>query len=162
MFAALASFALAACWREDPEGFASAYVDFLAIGGSQPPADQLAALGVDVRKPDAWDAGFGELERIVGLAEQATSDDGVRVKAFTGAFAATPVHCPARRVPCARSRAGASLLGDRSTQRVATRERTRTRTRRRRRPEQGGAQPMRVYGRSRRPAAAACCSCPPR
>jgi oligoendopeptidase F len=73
VFAALASFALAARWREDPEGFASAYVDFLAIGGSQPPADQLAALGVDVRKPDAWDAGFSELERILELAEQATS-----------------------------------------------------------------------------------------
>jgi oligoendopeptidase F len=72
-FAALASFALAARWREDPDGFASAYVDFLAIGGSEPPADQLAALGVDVRKPDAWDAGFGELERIVQLAEEATA-----------------------------------------------------------------------------------------
>jgi oligoendopeptidase F len=71
VFAALASFALAARWREDPEGFARAYVDFLAIGGSQSPADQLAALGVDVTKPDAWDAGFGELERLVSMAESA-------------------------------------------------------------------------------------------
>jgi oligoendopeptidase F len=74
VFAALASFALAARWREDPEGFARAYVDFLAIGGSQSPADQLAALGVDVTRPDAWDAGFGELERLVVLAEAATGD----------------------------------------------------------------------------------------
>jgi oligoendopeptidase F len=73
VFAALASLALAARWREDPDGFASAYVDFLAIGGSEAPADQLAALGVDVRTPDAWDAGFGELERIVALAEEAAS-----------------------------------------------------------------------------------------
>ena len=73
VFAALASFALAARWREDPERFAAAYVEFLAIGGSQAPADQLAALGVDVREPDAWDAGFGELERIVALAEEATA-----------------------------------------------------------------------------------------
>jgi oligoendopeptidase F len=72
VFAALASLALAARWREDPDGFASAYVDFLAIGGSESPADQLAALGVDVRTPDAWDAGFGELERVVALAEEAT------------------------------------------------------------------------------------------
>ena len=48
VFAALASFALAAQQRKDPERFASAYVDFLGIGGSQAPADQLAALGVDV------------------------------------------------------------------------------------------------------------------
>jgi oligoendopeptidase F len=74
VFAALASFALAARWREDPEGFASAYVDFLAIGGSQAPADQLSALGVDVTKPDAWDAGFGELERLVVLTEEATRE----------------------------------------------------------------------------------------
>ncbi len=73
VFAALASFALAARWREDPEGFATAYVEFLGIGGSQSPADQLAALGVDVTKPDAWDAGFGELERLVALADSAVA-----------------------------------------------------------------------------------------
>jgi oligoendopeptidase F len=74
VFAALASFALAARWREDPEGFATAYVEFLGIGGSQSPADQLAALGVDVTKPDAWDAGFGELERLVALADSAVAN----------------------------------------------------------------------------------------
>jgi oligoendopeptidase F len=73
VFAALASFALAAQQRDDPERFASAYVDFLGIGGSQAPADQLAALGVDVTAPDAWDAGFGELERVLEQAERATS-----------------------------------------------------------------------------------------
>ena len=72
VFAALASFALAAQQRRDPERFASSYVDFLSIGGSQAPADQLAALGVDVTRPDAWDAGFGELERLVSLAESTT------------------------------------------------------------------------------------------
>jgi oligoendopeptidase F len=74
VFAALASFALAAQQRNDPERFASAYVDFLGIGGSQAPADQLAALGVDVTAPDAWDAGFGELERVLEQAEQATGE----------------------------------------------------------------------------------------
>jgi oligoendopeptidase F len=76
VFAALASFALAAQQRKDPERFAAAYVDFLGIGGSQSPADQLNALGVDVTAPDAWDAGFGELERVLEQAEQATRTSG--------------------------------------------------------------------------------------
>jgi oligoendopeptidase F len=73
VFAALASFALAAQQRQDPERFATVYVEFLGIGGSQAPADQLAALGVDVTRPDAWDAGFGELERLVSAAESVTA-----------------------------------------------------------------------------------------
>jgi oligoendopeptidase F len=76
VFAALASFALAAEQRKDPERFAAAYVDFLGIGGSQAPADQLKALGVDVTVPDAWDAGFGELERVLEQAERATATSG--------------------------------------------------------------------------------------
>jgi oligoendopeptidase F len=68
-FAHLVAFSLAARYREDPERFAPAYLEFLASGASQSPQDLLAPLGVDLRDPRAWAHAFAEFDRCVTEAE---------------------------------------------------------------------------------------------
>jgi oligoendopeptidase F len=68
-FAHLIAFSLAARYREDPERFASAYLDFLASGASRSPRDLLAPLGVDLRDPQTWAHAFAEFDRCVAEAE---------------------------------------------------------------------------------------------
>jgi oligoendopeptidase F len=68
-FAHLVAFSLAARYREDPERFAPAYLDFLASGASRSPRDQLAPLGVDLRDPQTWAHAFSEFDRCVTEAE---------------------------------------------------------------------------------------------
>ncbi|MGZ4333001.1 MAG: M3 family oligoendopeptidase [Gaiellaceae bacterium] len=69
-FAHLVAFSLAARYREDPERFAPAYLDFLASGSSRSPQDLLAPLGVDLRDPQTWAHAFAEFDRCVAEAEQ--------------------------------------------------------------------------------------------
>jgi oligoendopeptidase F len=69
-FAHLVAFSLLARYREDPERFAPAYLDFLASGASRSPQDLLAPLGVDLRDPQAWAHAFAEFDRCVVEAEQ--------------------------------------------------------------------------------------------
>lgn len=69
VFAHLATLALYARYRERGEEFAGAYLRFLAAGGSAPPAELLARLGVDLDDPDVWEPGFREMERMVERAE---------------------------------------------------------------------------------------------
>jgi oligoendopeptidase F len=72
-FAHLAAFSLLARYREDPERFTPAYLDFLASGSSRSPQDLLAPLGVDLRNPQTWADAFAEFDRCVSAAEDGVS-----------------------------------------------------------------------------------------
>jgi oligoendopeptidase F len=69
VFAHLASLALYARYREDSDAFVGPYLDFLSIGGAASPQEQLAGIGLDITRDDAWDAGFAEIERLIEMAE---------------------------------------------------------------------------------------------
>jgi oligoendopeptidase F len=71
VFALLASLSLYGLYRADRSGFAGPYLEFLALGSSVSPADQLRVLGLDIEDPGCWDRGIAELERLVRLAEEA-------------------------------------------------------------------------------------------
>ncbi len=64
-FALLVSLALVGRYRRDGDAFVEPYLDFLAAGDSAPPAELLAALGLDLADPGVWDEGFGELARMI-------------------------------------------------------------------------------------------------
>ncbi len=68
-FAHLIAFSLAARYREDPERFTPAYLDFLSSGSSRSPQDLLAPLGVDLRDSQTWAHAFAEFDRCVAEAE---------------------------------------------------------------------------------------------
>ncbi len=70
VFAHLASLALYAKYREDGDAFVGPYLDFLSIGGAASPQEQLAGIGLDISRDDAWDAGFAEIERLIEMAEE--------------------------------------------------------------------------------------------
>jgi oligoendopeptidase F len=63
------AFSLLARYREDPERFVPAYLDFLSSGASRPPQELLAPLGVDLRDPETWAHAFAEFDRCVSAAE---------------------------------------------------------------------------------------------
>jgi oligoendopeptidase F len=75
-FAHLVAFSLAARYREDPERFTSAYLDFLGSGASRSPQDLLAPLGVDLRDPQTWAHAFAEFDRCVAEAEAGVDELG--------------------------------------------------------------------------------------
>jgi oligoendopeptidase F len=68
-FAHLVAFSLLARYREDPERFEPAYLEFLASGASRSPQDLLEPLGVDLRNPQTWTDAFAEFDRCVVEAE---------------------------------------------------------------------------------------------
>jgi oligoendopeptidase F len=68
-FAHLVAFSLLARYRADPEAFTPAYLDFLGAGGSRPPQELLAPVGVDLRDPATWTDAFAEFDRVVADAE---------------------------------------------------------------------------------------------
>ncbi|HEY2208235.1 MAG TPA: M3 family metallopeptidase, partial [Gaiellaceae bacterium] len=68
-FAHLIAFSLAARYREDPEQFVPAYLEFLGSGASRSPQDLLLPLGVDLRSPQTWADAFAEFDRCVVEAE---------------------------------------------------------------------------------------------
>jgi oligoendopeptidase F len=70
VFAHLTTLALYAQYRAQGPAFADRYLEFLAAGGSQAPADLLLPLGVDLTSPDVWAPGFAEMTRMVEVAEQ--------------------------------------------------------------------------------------------
>jgi oligoendopeptidase F len=51
--------------RSDEPGFADRYERFLAAGGSAPPRELLAVVGVDLDDPEIWNDGFAVLEGLV-------------------------------------------------------------------------------------------------
>jgi oligoendopeptidase F len=75
-FAHLVAFSLLARYREDPERFAPAYLEFLASGASRSPQDLLAPLGVDLRDPQTWAHAFAEFDRCVREAEAGVDELG--------------------------------------------------------------------------------------
>ena len=68
-FAHLVAFSLLARYREDPEQFTPAYIEFLASGASRSPQELLAPLGTDLRDPETWAYAFAEFDRCVAEAE---------------------------------------------------------------------------------------------
>jgi oligoendopeptidase F len=50
--------------------FVDDYLDFLAAGGSTPPAELVRRLGMDITDPDFWDAGLRILEGMVSEVER--------------------------------------------------------------------------------------------
>jgi oligoendopeptidase F len=73
-FAHLVAFSLLARYREDPERFTPAYLEFLSAGGSRSPQELLEPTGVDLRDPATWDVAFGEFERCVAEAEAGVAE----------------------------------------------------------------------------------------
>jgi oligoendopeptidase F len=73
-FAHLVAFSLAARYREDPEQFAPAYLEFLASGASRSPQDLLLPLGVDLRDPQTWAHAFAEFDRCISAAEEGVGE----------------------------------------------------------------------------------------
>jgi oligoendopeptidase F len=69
-FAHLVAFSLLARYREDPQRFTPAYLEFLASGASRSPQDLLEPLGVDLRDPQTWALAFAEFDRCVTEAEE--------------------------------------------------------------------------------------------
>jgi len=69
-FAHLIAFSLLARYREDPERFTPAYLEFLGSGASRSPQDLLEPLGVDLRNPQTWADAFAEFDRCVAEAEE--------------------------------------------------------------------------------------------
>ena len=57
--------ALYALYRERGRAFVPDYIRLLELGGSVPPADALAELGVDVRDRGFWRKGFAEVARLI-------------------------------------------------------------------------------------------------
>jgi oligoendopeptidase F len=69
VFAHLTALALYARYREEGEDFVPRYLGFLSAGGSAPPAELLAPIGVDLRGPGVWGPGCAEMERMIVEAE---------------------------------------------------------------------------------------------
>jgi oligoendopeptidase F len=64
-FGELLVLALYGLYREQGRAFVPEYVRLLERGGSLPPAEAVAPLGVDIRDADFWRKGFAEIRRLV-------------------------------------------------------------------------------------------------
>lgn len=64
-FGELLVLALYALYREQGNAFIPEYVRLLERGGSSPPVDALAPMGVDIRDATFWRKGFAEIRRLV-------------------------------------------------------------------------------------------------
>ncbi|MBN1284882.1 MAG: M3 family oligoendopeptidase [Anaerolineae bacterium] len=69
-FGELLVLALYARYLEAGDGFADAYLNMLAMGGSDWPHEIVKPLGVDLTDPGFWKLGLGELEKMVDEAER--------------------------------------------------------------------------------------------
>jgi oligoendopeptidase F len=68
-FAHLVAFSLLSRYRDDPQRFVPAYLEFLASGSSRSPQDLLAPIAVDLRNPQTWADAFAEFDRCIAAAE---------------------------------------------------------------------------------------------
>jgi oligoendopeptidase F len=75
-FGELLVLALYARYRANGEGFADAYLDMLAAGGSDWPHTIVRPLGVDLTNPDFWDNGLQILDDMVTEAEALAESEG--------------------------------------------------------------------------------------
>jgi oligoendopeptidase F len=62
-FAQLVALLLYRRYREEGDGFAPRYLDFLRAGGSASPADLVAPFGLDLHSTDTWREAFAELDQ---------------------------------------------------------------------------------------------------
>src|SRR5215213_5707987 len=63
-------------YEEEGPGFAPAYLQLLSAGGSLPPEELGAIVGIDLADPGFWDRGLDLVERQLEAAEQAARDAG--------------------------------------------------------------------------------------
>ena len=63
-------------YEEHGEGFVPSYVELLRAGGSMPPEELAAIVGVDLADPGFWAAGLDLIERQLEAAEELASDVG--------------------------------------------------------------------------------------
>jgi oligoendopeptidase F len=63
-------------YEEEGEGFVSSYLDLLRAGGSLPPQELGAIVGVDLSDPGFWSSGLDLVERQLDAAEAAAGDAG--------------------------------------------------------------------------------------
>lgn len=66
-------------YEQEGAGFADAYLEMLAAGGSMLPEDLGRIVGVDLADPGFWDAGLDLVQRQLDAAEQAARDAGHEV-----------------------------------------------------------------------------------
>lgn len=70
-FAHLVALCLYSRYRADPSGFPDTYLEFLAAGGSESPAQLVGRFDLDLADGSTWREGFAELERFLVEAEAA-------------------------------------------------------------------------------------------
>ncbi|MEA2407552.1 MAG: oligoendopeptidase, partial [Thermoleophilaceae bacterium] len=63
-------------YQEQGEGFVSSYLDLLRAGGSRPPEELGAMVGVDLTDPGFWSSGLELVERQLDAAEEAAREAG--------------------------------------------------------------------------------------
>jgi oligoendopeptidase F len=63
-------------YEEQGEAFVSSYLDLLKAGGSRPPEELGAIVGVDLSDPSFWSSGLELIERQLDAAEAAARDAG--------------------------------------------------------------------------------------
>ncbi len=63
-------------YEEQGEGFVSSYLDLLRAGGSRPPEELGAIVGVDLTDPGFWSSGLELIERQLDAAEEAAREAG--------------------------------------------------------------------------------------
>jgi oligoendopeptidase F len=63
-------------YEEQGEGFVASYLDLLKAGGSRPPEELGAIVGVDLSDPGFWSSGLELVERQLDAAEAAAREAG--------------------------------------------------------------------------------------
>ena len=63
-------------FEQEGEGFTPSYLELLKAGGSMPPEDLGAIVGVDLSDPGFWSSGLDLIERQLEAAERAAEDAG--------------------------------------------------------------------------------------
>ncbi|MET0615264.1 MAG: M3 family oligoendopeptidase [Thermoleophilaceae bacterium] len=63
-------------YEEEGEGFVESYLDLLRAGGSRPPEELGAIVGVDLSDPGFWSSGLELIERQLDAAEEAAREAG--------------------------------------------------------------------------------------
>jgi len=69
-FGELLVLALYELYRQRGEAFVPQYLELLAAGGSESPAELLRRIGVDIRQPEFWELGLNALRGMVTEAKQ--------------------------------------------------------------------------------------------
>jgi oligoendopeptidase F len=63
-------------YLEEGQSFVPRYLEMLAAGGSRPPEELAAMVGIDLADPGFWDSGLALVERQLEAAEQAAREAG--------------------------------------------------------------------------------------